>query len=241
MKLKLAVFGLLMVLAIPPVRSQEITALSRPAGDDNTKYTNVGNIAITITNFGTLGHGFRLWPQQPSFQYPRGSGIEHMFIGGIWIGGYHPSNGIRVSTAAVDVSSLRPGAAEGFEFTTGIDSRVVERSTLPDNRFYLPGAVSHQDFVADFTDTNTVNPNQNSDLDPEPRTAGGERAYGNVRVQLCLRGQLCHSQLLDQEQQLLPPGQCVRVIVGGHCGPKHDRFSPYRRRAVLQQGRPRLY
>ncbi len=172
MKLTLAFIGLLMVLAIPPVRSQGITALSKPAGDDNTKYTSVGNIAITITNFGTLGHGFRLWPQQPSFQYPRGSGIEHMFIGGIWIGAYHPSNGIRVSTAAVDVSSLRPGAAEGFEFTTGIDSRVVERSTLPDNRFYLPGAVSHQDFVADFTDTNTVNPNQNNEPIPNHAPLG---------------------------------------------------------------------
>lgn len=28
--------------------------------DDNTKFTNVGNIGLTITNFGTYGHGFTL-------------------------------------------------------------------------------------------------------------------------------------------------------------------------------------
>ncbi|MDZ7623884.1 MAG: hypothetical protein U5J96_05475 [Ignavibacteriaceae bacterium] len=48
--------------------------------------TNIGNIGITVTNFGTYGHGFVLWPEQPSCQYPLGSGIEHLFDGGLYVG-----------------------------------------------------------------------------------------------------------------------------------------------------------
>ena len=139
--------------------------LGKHAGDDNSKFTSVGNIAITVSNYGTVGHGFRLWPQQPSMQYPRGSGIEHLFIGGLWVGvgSDGGGGGTRVTTGAVDASSIRRGVTEGFEFTTGIDSRVNERSSLPDSPFYDPHATSHQDFLADFTDINTTNPNQNNE------------------------------------------------------------------------------
>ena len=145
-----------------PLVTTEAQHLSKTTDDDNSKYTSVGNIAITITNFGVVGTGFKTWPTQPSFQYPRGSGIEHMFVGGLWVGA-STVNGLQVTTGAVDVSSIKSGVMQGFEFTTGKDSKVVEKSSLPDNRFYSPDAVSHQDFIADFTDTNTTNPNQNNE------------------------------------------------------------------------------
>ena len=136
--------------------------------DDNSKFTTVGNIGITVTNYGVIGHGFRLWPKQPSMQYPKNSGIEHMFVGGLWVGVASDGGGggMRVTTGAIDVSSLSVGVTEGFEFTTGTDSRVLERSSLPDNPFYDPNAISHQDFIADFTDVNTTNPNQNNEPIP---------------------------------------------------------------------------
>lgn len=58
--------------------------------DDNSKFTTVGNIGITVTNFGTYGNGFgSFWDaNQPSCEFPRGSRIEHLFDGGLWIGGY---------------------------------------------------------------------------------------------------------------------------------------------------------
>jgi hypothetical protein len=160
---------LLLLLPCQFALGQVESSLGKTAIDDNSKYTNVGNIAITVTNFGVIGHGFRLWPIQPSFQYPRGSGIEHLFVGGLWVGANTP-NGIRVTTAAVDVGSLRSGAMRGFEFTTGVDSRVIERSSLPDNKYFHPDAISHQDFLADFSDTNTTNPNQRNEpiLDHTP-------------------------------------------------------------------------
>ncbi len=148
--------------------------LSKIAGDDNSKYTRVGNIGITVSNYGVIGHGFRLWPQQPSMQYPRSSGIEHLFVGGLWVGaGFDGAGGgTRVTTGAIDVSSIRSGVAEGFEFTTGLDSKVTERSSLADNPFFDPQAISHQDFLADFTDINTSNPNQNNEAIPNHNPIG---------------------------------------------------------------------
>ncbi|MGA3244830.1 MAG: hypothetical protein ABSE41_09445 [Bacteroidota bacterium] len=166
----LVVFGIGTALA----QNSPGASLNKTATDDNSKFTSVGNIGITVTNFGVFGHGFRLWPQQPSMQYPRSSGIEHLFAGGLWvgIGSDGAGGGMRVTTGAVDVSTLRQGVSEGFEFTTGVDSRVIERSSLPDNPFYDPQATSHQDFLADFTDANTLNPNQNNEPIPNHSPIG---------------------------------------------------------------------
>jgi hypothetical protein len=130
--------------------------------DDNSKYTDVGNAGLTVTNFGTYGHGFTLWPQQPCAEYPLGSGIEHLFDGGLWIGAFIANDALGngrqgpfVTTGAVDASSVSAKGG-GFEFTNAPGELVVERSSLLDSRFYNPFAVSHQDFVMDYVDTNLV-------------------------------------------------------------------------------------
>ncbi len=161
-------FALCALLSFP--HSAQSQSLLKSTGDDNSKFTNVGNIALTVSNYGVFGHGFRLWPTQPSMQYPRGSGVEHLFVGGLWVGAVTPG-GVRVTTGAIDVPSLRT-VSEGFEFTTGVDSRVVEKSSLPDSRFYSPDAISHQDFIANFTDLNTTNPNQNNEPIPNHNPLG---------------------------------------------------------------------
>lgn len=125
--------------------------------DDESKFTSVGSVRLTLSNFGTLGHGFNRWPSQPNCEYPAGSGIEHLFSGGLWLGAFRGSAGPFVSSGAVDVSSVRDVAA-GFEFTNAQGSRTEERSTLTDSRFYSPDAISHQDFVAEFTDSNLIVP-----------------------------------------------------------------------------------
>ncbi len=144
--------------------------MRRGALDDDSKYTNVGNIGLTITNYGTLGNGFSI-PGQPSCEYPLGSGIEHMFDGGLWVGARNADGKILVTTGAVDIASLRDVAA-GFEFTAPdyvevqpdgsrkiVEFNVTrERSSLFGSRFYQPDAISHQDFIADFTDTNRYVP-----------------------------------------------------------------------------------
>ncbi len=145
------------LLLAKPILSQ--STLRKTQDDDNSKYTNVGNIGLTVTNFGTYGHGFSLWPEQPSCEYPLGSGIEHIFDGGLWIGGFvaddslgNNKSGPFVTTGAVDAASVsfRGG---GFEFTNEKGSRVRERSSLADSPFFSPDAISHQDFVMDYADT----------------------------------------------------------------------------------------
>jgi len=108
------------------------------------------------------GNGFALWPQQPSCEYPLGSGIEHIFDGSLWVGGFistdslgHNSLGPFVSTGSVDASSVSTRGG-GFEFTNAPGSIIIERSSLLDSRYYDPYAISHQDFIMDYTDTNLV-------------------------------------------------------------------------------------
>ncbi|MEE9431412.1 MAG: hypothetical protein V3V16_10250 [Melioribacteraceae bacterium] len=114
--------------------SQE--SLNKTLDDDNTKFTNVGNIGITLTNFGTYGHGFSKWPEQPSCEFPIGSGIEHIFDGGLWIGAFISDdangsnrNGPFVTTGAVDASSIATRGG-GFEYTNSVGSKTIERSSL---------------------------------------------------------------------------------------------------------------
>lgn len=155
----------LILLGANSNRDDRINKLSKALDDDNSKFTNIGNIGITVTNFGTIGHGFSLWPDQPSCEYPIGSGIEHLFDGGLWIGGYLSDNdqgsnkqGPFVTTGAVDASSIAQRGGGGFEYTNEEGTKVKERSSLIDSKFFSPDAVSHQDFVMDFNDTNRVYP-----------------------------------------------------------------------------------
>ncbi|MBI1315248.1 hypothetical protein GC167_00080 [bacterium] len=125
------------------------------------KTTDASNMRLNVTNLGTFGNawrGYRDGSGDPSCEYPAGSGIEHLFEGGLWIGGLENGGNIRVSTSAYDNSQgYAPGRA-GFEFTAAPGSGLTERSTLKDSRFFSLNAVSHQDYVAEFTDENTVIP-----------------------------------------------------------------------------------
>ena len=54
------------------------------------KTTNASNVRLNVTNLGTFGNAFRGYRDgtgNPSAEYPAGSGVEHLFEGGIWIGG----------------------------------------------------------------------------------------------------------------------------------------------------------
>ncbi len=142
--------------------SQNIKSLSKISDDDNSKYTNVGNIGLTVTNFGSYGHGFSLWPEQPSCEYPLGSGIEHIYDGGLWVGGFisddslgNNKNGPFVSTGIIDFSSASQRGS-GLEFTNAQGSFVKERSSLSDSKFFKPEAISHQDFLMDYVDSNST-------------------------------------------------------------------------------------
>lgn len=137
------------------------SVLSRAQSSFDENLTTVSNIRLTVNNVGTFGNAFRGsydLLDYPSCEFPAGSGIEHMFEAGIWIGGLVDGSLVAVSTAAYDQSAgYSPGRA-GYEMTAEIGAGFTERSSLIDNPNFSVDAVSHQDFVADFSDKNVLVP-----------------------------------------------------------------------------------
>ncbi len=141
---------LLLILLFPALASAQ-----------TEKVTSVSNVGLNVTNFGTYGNAFRGYYDltgNTSCEYPRNSGVEHVFEGGIWIGGLIDGTVTAVSTAAYDASSGYFPGGEGFEMTAEVGEVLTERSTLFNSPYFSTDAVSHQDYVADFTDANVIIP-----------------------------------------------------------------------------------
>ena len=131
------------------------------AADEYDKYTTVGNLGLTVTNFGILGNGWNRMEDgsiHPSCQYKQQTEIareqiEHFSYAGLWVGGI--VNGERrVSTSIVD--GVFEAGNEGFELfaETPILIQSSISSTTQDSmaKYYSPEAVSHQDMFSDFKD-----------------------------------------------------------------------------------------
>ena len=133
---------------------------------EQRRTTDIGNIRLSVSSFGTIGNGFAGWPKTNSCEYPRGSGIENLFIGGLWIGGIKDFSGNKVkavTTAAVDVNSVI-NLSQGFEFTNTDSSYLLQMSSLPNDLYYTPSAISHRDYTCTFTDTNLIVPELNQKI-----------------------------------------------------------------------------
>jgi len=131
------------------------------AADEFDKYTSVGNLGMTITNYGILGNGWNRMEDgsiHPSCEYKQHTEIgreqiEHFSYAALWVGGI--VNGQRrVSTAIVD--GVFDSGDEGFELfaESPITIRSSISSTTQDSmaKYYSPGAISHQDMITDFKD-----------------------------------------------------------------------------------------
>lgn len=137
-----------------------ITSLFAEAQTFQEKVTSLSNVRLAVTNVGTFGNAFRGYRDgsgNQSCEYPAGSGVEHLFESGIWIGALRNGTEL-VTTAAVDASSGYITGGSGFEFSNAAGSQLVERSSFKDSPFFTPQAVSHQDYVANFTDRNVIVP-----------------------------------------------------------------------------------
>ena len=53
---------------------------------DLSKYHNVGNIWLRVSNYGFFGSGSAITPPWPSLEYPGGSGIDYLYQGALWFG-----------------------------------------------------------------------------------------------------------------------------------------------------------
>jgi hypothetical protein len=132
------------------------------------KVTSASNVRLTVTNYGTFGNAFRGYRDgsgDPSCEYPAGSGVEHLFEGGFWAGGRLNGGQEVVSTSAYDAPQGYAPGRSGFEFTAPVGSSLMERSSLFDSRFYDPKSVSHQDYVATFSDSSQIVPGTGIPID----------------------------------------------------------------------------
>ena len=140
------------------------TTNSQTVSDEYDKFTSVGQLGLTITNFGILGNGWNRMEDgsiQPSCQYKQYTEtlqeqVEHFSYAGLWVGGI--VNGQRrVSTAIVD--GVFEAGDEGFElFADGpitIQSSIASTTQDSMAQYYSPYAVSHQDMIVDFKDYGT--------------------------------------------------------------------------------------
>ncbi|MEX0844239.1 MAG: hypothetical protein WD022_03115 [Balneolaceae bacterium] len=144
----------LAVLLLFSFLSEEVQARQ----DIDRREVTVSNLGVSFTNRGTIGNpNISSIPSGlPSLEYPKGSGTEHLFEAGIWLGAKVDGQ-TRVSTSAVTNSSGYSPGVPGFEFTDVGQPFTVLSSLedLEDNENYSSTAISHEDFVVEFTDKNT--------------------------------------------------------------------------------------
>lgn len=129
------------------------------------KTTKASDVRMNVTNIGTFGNAFRGYrdgSNDQSAEYTANSGVEHLFESGIWFGAVDAASGQTfVSTAAIDASSGYSTGKAGFEFSADPNSNMKERSSIFSSPNYSNQAVSHQDFVSQFTDQYIVVPGTN--------------------------------------------------------------------------------
>ena len=113
---------------------------------------DVGNVGLTVTNAGFVGRAnIRNNPTgAPSFEYPLNSGVEHLFEAGLWVGAIRSDGLMTVRTGAITSSSGYRAGAAGYEF--GQTAPFSRRSSLPESPDFVPGAVSHEDFLTGYRD-----------------------------------------------------------------------------------------
>ena len=129
-------------------------------GQKSTVVTNAGDVGLTMSNVGFLGNSFRgnfQLENEPSCEFPINSGVEHLFEGGLWIGATLRGSQA-VSTASYDNASGYSTGGGGYEMTAEVGTGFKERSSLFNSKVFDPLAISHQDYVCNFTDKYVVVP-----------------------------------------------------------------------------------
>lgn len=122
------------------------------------KVTSANNIGLTIFNNGFFGNN--LSSRRPSMEYPIGSAEEHMVRGGPWIGGIKENRDVpgqldtMVTTATID-GYYGSFSSEGVSEFFPASSEIVEKSILPNSRYFNPEAKSEQDLITTYIDRHT--------------------------------------------------------------------------------------
>lgn len=122
---------------------------------DSIRYTvkiaDVNRVGLAVSNYAFFGNNFS--SRTPSFEYPLGSGYEHMSRAGLWVGAVAVADTglfLGVSTGIVD-NAQGTNAVTETEFTPA-GNAIVERSRIANSRFFSPEAISDQDLLCAYSD-----------------------------------------------------------------------------------------
>jgi hypothetical protein len=126
----------------------------------------VGNIGFCVTNYGFFGSQARAirdpctGVQAPSFEFPINSGVEYLFQGALWVGAIVGrdtlvSVGTDGWTSTQEMFPKPYPEGDIITRTTRPILRQPPNSPCPDYRF-SENAVSEQDYIAVYSDTNRV-------------------------------------------------------------------------------------
>ncbi len=115
--------------------------------------SGMNQVGLTVSNYGFFGNNFG--SRSPSFEFPLGTGYEHMARGGLWVGGraFDPDRGVfytAVSSAVVDNAQGQGGASE-TEFTPAADE-IVRLSRIATSKVYSIDAISDEDLLSVYRD-----------------------------------------------------------------------------------------
>ncbi|MEZ5359389.1 MAG: hypothetical protein R3F48_11250 [Candidatus Zixiibacteriota bacterium] len=115
---------------------------------------DIGKLAMSITNYGVFGTGYINSPfidgeEAPSAEYPINSNLRYLFTGALWIGavvGRDTLVSVGNDGWAQNTPELQPDA--------GAAGAIIARSNLASSNDYSPDAISEQDYISTFADTN---------------------------------------------------------------------------------------
>ncbi|MBU1702471.1 MAG: hypothetical protein KJ970_06535 [Candidatus Eisenbacteria bacterium] len=130
-----------------------------PQASDTTVYSIVtgGNeVGLSLFNNGFFGNN--LANRSPSLEYPLGSSEDHLVRAGPWVGGIKPrrdEDGVYdslVTTATTDGTYGSFSSEAVSEFYPADTIGFIEKSILPNSRYFSRDAKSEQDLIATYFD-----------------------------------------------------------------------------------------
>jgi hypothetical protein len=179
------------------------------------RVTNLNRVGLSITNYGFYGNNFV--SRTPSCEYPLGLGIEHMSRAGLWLGGLvitQQGEAYRVTTGAIDNAqgSNQAGDTEWTPLAGGI----VQRSNLPNSRFFDPAAVSEQDFVCSFSDLPGRGPSGQNTEDHVPLSVDVRQSIYSFSIEPASHFTILHLEIVNMGNLLrdLHAGLYTQLVSG---------------------------
>jgi hypothetical protein len=124
-------------------------------GIPNKQYIqhNISQIALLITNYGSIGKGFVSNPICDGqaclgCEFPIHSGLDYLFAGAMWVGAVKG----RDTLVSIGADGWFSGITQLLP-DQGANGGIIERSNIRTKPTYSPDAVSEQDFICTYTDT----------------------------------------------------------------------------------------